>query len=730
MLFTSACGNLYESVKSTDKITSSQDRIDSSDINNPDKDEEIPGGSENDDIIDIPIDDAMNESTNLEDFIYEIVDGTATIIKYLGADSVVYIPDTIENCPVRTIKTGAFVKQERARSVTNNQTGGNIYIPDTVTDIEEGAFNLEGNTYITNHEKQPDGWKDSSFSGDATDDTKTNGNVYFGSDRTDCAIIDGVLYVYNRPLNGFFVVDCIGHEKEIRIPDKIRGINVSDIGKDAFRDCTHLENITLSKNATRIWYYAFANCTSLKEVNFNAKYLSKILMCAFENCSSIEKIIIPDTVYAIGSRAFANCGNVKELYIPAGINSLSGAFKNTTVEKIYFESDYTDFTNLPKAVYQTLTQLTTNIEYGKRREIGGITKISDVNNLPLSTWITVRGYVTNYCDKGYTLLLVDEKNEHGVLVQTKNTWNYEYPQFGEYIEIVGRTSNFDEQFCISDIQSITVVGEKKNIEPIKVSIKQLNANPEKYMYRYLEIESTVVSKETYYTFLDGLDFPLFSRASHNPLSVGDTISIRGTVTYYGAALEFEYQYGDITFKHTSTPFLESSITEAKENDLLSKVIIRGYVGNISNNTNYLIISDDGSDAIDLYMPFTSYNTHEIKVGDYVEIHGVTSKYSGEIQIAYPQKVTVIKEDAAEYTKVSLEEINSNPESYLYKFVEFEAVISSVSKKQINLEGTEMPLYIANTEDFSVGDKITVRAIINLYNNNLQFSTTADNIEKN
>ena len=627
ILITTACGSLGGLVEGTNTSTTDSNHINVPDISNPEDD--IP--SDGDDV-DVP---------TVEDYIYEIVDGTATIIKYTGTDTVIYIPDTLDNCPVRTIKSGAFVKNSMQRLVTDVQKGKNIYIPDTVMYIEEGSFALNENTYITSHNKKPEGWKDSSFNGDATDDTQNNGNVYFGSDRTDCAIIDGVLYVYNRPLNGFFAVDCVGDAKEIKIPDKIRGINVSDIGKNAFKDCTHLEKITLSENATRIWSYAFANCTSLKEVNFNAKYLSKILSYAFENCTSLEKIVIPDTVYSIGTQAFGNCGNIKELYIPAGIKQLVGAFNNTTVEKIYFGSDYTDFINLPKTTYQTLTKLTSNIEYSAKKEILGITEIADVNNVALDTWITVRGYVANYCDKGYTLLLIDENNENGVLVQTQNIWGYDYPEFGEYLEIVGRASFFDEQFCISDIQSITVVGEKKNIEPIKINIKKLNSNPEKYLYRYIEIESTVVHMESYYTFLDGLDFPLFSRAFRNPLTVGDEVSVRGTVTNYGASIEFEYQYGDISFKDT-TMFVESSITEAKEKELGSRVIIRGYVGAITNNTNYLIVDENGSDTIELYMPIISYDTPHIKVGDYVEIMGVTSRYSNKIQIAYPLGLKIIE----------------------------------------------------------------------------------------
>ena len=92
-----------------------------------------------------------------------------------------------------------------------------------------------------------------------------------------------------------------------------------------FSDCYNLRSIQIPKSVKEIMSSAFKNCTSLKDITFEAKSQLEIIggvdnitgtyecssQGAFMNCSSLEKVIIPSTVTTLGVGAFENCINLK-----------------------------------------------------------------------------------------------------------------------------------------------------------------------------------------------------------------------------------------------------------------------------------------------------------------------------------------------------------------------------------------------------------------------------------
>jgi hypothetical protein len=78
---------------------------------------------------------------------------------------------------------------------------------------------------------------------------------------------------------------------------------VTEIGAEAFRDCSKLKTVTISKKAKMriLGSGAFYSCTSLKEIYINAETLGTY---AFECCSSLEKVTFGDNVKEIGEYAF------------------------------------------------------------------------------------------------------------------------------------------------------------------------------------------------------------------------------------------------------------------------------------------------------------------------------------------------------------------------------------------------------------------------------------------
>ena len=76
-----------------------------------------------------------------------------------------------------------------------------------------------------------------------------------------------------------------------------------------FAGCTSLETISLPDGVIEIKNCAFMGCISLKSINLSSK-LETIGQYAFEDCSSLNSIRIPSTVTYIGAYAFNRCSNL------------------------------------------------------------------------------------------------------------------------------------------------------------------------------------------------------------------------------------------------------------------------------------------------------------------------------------------------------------------------------------------------------------------------------------
>ena len=98
--------------------------------------------------------------------------------------------------------------------------------------------------------------------------------------------------------------------KEIKIDD------VSNIGPEAFINCTSLETLSLPATVSNVYSEAFKNCFSLKNVIFTKSktnyYYGCVFSRAFENCTSLEAIELPPYLH-FSETAFVNCSNLKTI---------------------------------------------------------------------------------------------------------------------------------------------------------------------------------------------------------------------------------------------------------------------------------------------------------------------------------------------------------------------------------------------------------------------------------
>lgn len=109
----------------------------------------------------------------------------------------------------------------------------------------------------------------------------------------------------------------------IYIADFYNGKPVTEIGSDAFKNCSSIESVTIPDGVTEIGNYAFEGCGSLKSITIPTR-VTGIGENVFRECSSLTSISIPDNVTSIGYRAFENCSGLTSVTIGKSVKTIGG----------------------------------------------------------------------------------------------------------------------------------------------------------------------------------------------------------------------------------------------------------------------------------------------------------------------------------------------------------------------------------------------------------------------
>jgi hypothetical protein len=127
---------------------------------------------------------------------------------------------------------------------------------------------------------------------------------------------------------GVVITKYIGNVATVKIPAKIQGMPVREIGKTAFYSNSIITSVVIPEgviviNDANNPYEggAFSRCEKLVNVNFPSS-LTKIGGFAFGGCPALRSIAIPEGVTEIGQNAFASCRSLSSVTLPKTLTKL------------------------------------------------------------------------------------------------------------------------------------------------------------------------------------------------------------------------------------------------------------------------------------------------------------------------------------------------------------------------------------------------------------------------
>lgn len=138
----------------------------------------------------------------------------------------------------------------------------------------------------------------------------------------------------------YTVTDCNSDfSGNIEIPEEFKGLPVTGIGNDAFRDCTKVKSVIMPDSVTDVGASAFRNCAALEEIRISEN-VTKVLGATYFGCTNLLTVDLPDSIKRLDGYSFASCTKLKSVGIPDSItNIIETSFLNCNEMVIFCNED-------------------------------------------------------------------------------------------------------------------------------------------------------------------------------------------------------------------------------------------------------------------------------------------------------------------------------------------------------------------------------------------------------
>ena len=182
-------------------------------------------------------------------------------------------------------------------------------------------------------------------------------------DQGICSVCDSLIadtdgLIYDISLDGTYaeVVGYVGTSERVRIASEYKGLPVTNIYKDAFKNNKSITSVIIPDSVTTIGYNAFRECSSLTSVTIGDSVTS-IGSSAFSDCSSLTSVTIGDSVTTIGSSVFWSCISLTSVMIGDSVTTIGSSVFYDCNSALYTEYEYGLYVGDASNPYKMLVDL-------------------------------------------------------------------------------------------------------------------------------------------------------------------------------------------------------------------------------------------------------------------------------------------------------------------------------------------------------------------------------------
>jgi hypothetical protein len=120
---------------------------------------------------------------------------------------------------------------------------------------------------------------------------------------------EGLTYVVN-----------VSYPDSSKLVDVVIADTVTEIRKDAFKNCVNMQSVVFPNGLEHIGARAFKNCRRLRSVVL-PNSIKDIGPCAFMGCQGISELVLPNAITRIDKKTFSGC-YMKTVVIPDSVTSI------------------------------------------------------------------------------------------------------------------------------------------------------------------------------------------------------------------------------------------------------------------------------------------------------------------------------------------------------------------------------------------------------------------------